>query len=360
MSYPAHGANPMYIYETFNCQMPEQIIDFSVNVNPFEAPYMVSHFQKHLGQWLTEYPDPHLTSLKQVISSKEGISEEHLFIGNGAAQCIFLLAQYFQGKTVGIIQPTFVEYKAASQLYGCVIKELVLKKEDEWFIKPEDIRHFIQEVDVLFICNPNNPTGIALDHPTMIEIILLAKEANTFLIIDEAFYDFSSIPCSVAGEVEVNEHVIVLRSLTKMYKLAGIRLGYVIAPARICKELSAFSPPWSVNRFAQELALDVLSRRSYAREVQEKIKLERERVCLEIQKLGYYVSKSSVNYYLLSDLSIETNMNSFIQFLLSNGIVPRHTYNFLGLDGRYVRLAVQDCESNSLLIEHLKGWKERC
>jgi threonine-phosphate decarboxylase len=340
--------------------MPKEVVDFSVNVNPFEPPYDISKYQHHFEQWLTEYPDPELASLKDVIGSLEQISKENLFIGNGAAQCIFLLAQLFQRKTIGILQPTFVEYKEAAKLYGCIIKEIVLTRENEWSISNEEIRQFLEEVDVLFICNPNNPTGIVLDQARMREIIQLAKEANTYLIIDEAFYDFSSIPCTVVEEVKHNHHVIVLRSLTKMYKLAGIRIGFVVAPPTIIKEISAYSPPWSVNRFAAELAIDALSNHDYVSNIKTKVQIERKRVSEEIRSLGYYVSHSSVNFYLLSDTNSKERMDDFIQYLLSNGVVPRHTHNFMGLSGKYVRLAVLDYESNQLLIKHLKGWKEQC
>jgi threonine-phosphate decarboxylase len=360
LSYPTHGANPFYLYEKFNTDMPKEIVDFSVNVNPFRPPYDSSNYQHYFEQWLTEYPDPELSSLKDVIGSLEQISNEQLFIGNGAAQCIFLLAQFFQRKTIGIIQPTFVEYKEASKLYGCEIKELVLTRENEWSISSEEIRQFLKEVDVLFICNPNNPTGTVLDQARMKEIIQFAKGANTYLIIDEAFYDFSSIPCTAVQEVNHNQHVIVLRSLTKMYKLAGIRIGYIVAFPAIIKEISPYSPPWSVNRFASELAIDALSNHDYAKDIQTKVKNERERVSKEIRSLGYYVSQSSVNFYLLSGANSEGKMDEFIQYLLSNGIVPRHTHNFIGLSGKYLRFALKDYESNQLLINHLKGWKEQC
>ncbi|MFZ3588599.1 pyridoxal phosphate-dependent aminotransferase [Bacillus sp. DJP31] len=360
MFYPSHGANPLYTFEKFKVQMPGSINDFSVNVNPFEAPYTISSYSDQFEEWISHYPDPNITQLNKVICSTNAITRDHLFIGNGASQCIFLLAQYFRGKTVGIIQPTFVEYKEASILFGCTIKELVLTRDDDWIVRTEQIRAFLEEVDVVFICNPNNPTGIVLNLDTMKEIIQWAKEADTYLIVDEAFYDFSSVPCSVAHLAQTNQHLIVLRSLTKMYKLAGIRLGYVVASPLIIKEISRFSPPWSVNRFAQELAIDVLSIPQYPASIMKNIQQERDRISQELRSLGFYVSNSSVNFYLLCDPTNPEKIDLLIQYLLLKGIVPRHTYNFRGLDGKYIRLAVKDHESNNLLLQHLKGWKESC
>lgn len=132
MFYPTHGANPHYLYEKYKLDLPKEHIDFSVNVNPFAPPYNLLNYQEHFEEWLSEYPDPELTTLKKAISTKDGVGMDHLFIGNGAAQCIFLLAQYFQGKRVGIIQPTFVEYKQAAQLFNCQVLDFFLSRENNW------------------------------------------------------------------------------------------------------------------------------------------------------------------------------------------------------------------------------------
>jgi threonine-phosphate decarboxylase len=360
MNFPEHGANPTYLYDLFQIETPQEIYDFSVNVNPFEPPYEGLDYQKHLHTWLSEYPDPHSTLLKRRISEVDNTPLENLFIGNGAAQCIFLLAQYFKGKTVGVIGPTFVEYEKASRLFGSAVKEFVLSHELGWAIELDQVRSLLEEVDVLYICNPNNPTGTVIDKDNMKEIIQLAKKANTYLVIDEAFYDFSSIPCTVVQEVSQHDHVIVLRSLTKMYKLAGIRIGYVAAPPTIIETITSFSAPWSVNRIAQELALHVLSNQSYADGIRGRIDEERNRVKNELRDIGFHTSNSTVNFYLLStDHPNKENLEQLIQYLLKNGIVPRHTYNFKGLEGNFLRLAVKDVDSNNKLIQHLKGWKEQ-
>ncbi|WP_456278481.1 aminotransferase class I/II-fold pyridoxal phosphate-dependent enzyme [Bacillus sp. AK128] len=335
-------------------------MDFSVNVNPYEPPYDLTSLSPFFTDWLKEYPDPKSISLKKSISSFDQVRFEHLFIGNGAAHCIFLLAQLFKEQTIGVIQPTFVEYKEAAKLYGCTIKEITVTKENDWLVTNEELLPFLEEIDVLFLCNPNNPTGTVLGKERMEEVIQLTKATNTYLIVDEAFYDFSSVPCSIAHEVEKHAHVIVLRSLTKMYKLAGIRIGYVIGPTSIVERLNANSPPWSVNRIAAELAEHVLSKRDYPDEIRRRTQVERERVLLELEKLGFYVSPSKVNFYLLSDMINQDNLDGLINHLLLNGVVPRHTYNFPGLDGKYIRLAVREQKSNNVLLSHLKGWREHC
>jgi threonine-phosphate decarboxylase len=359
-TFPKHGANPIYLYEKLNTPLHKEIVDFSVNVNPFEPPYHLTSLFPHFQEWLSDYPDPELTSVKKAISLHDQIDPSYLFVGNGASQCIFLLAQMFQNQTIGIVQPTFVEYKEACEMYECTVKEFIVTEKTDWVFSNEEVREFMEEIDVLFLCNPNNPTGTVIDQNRMKEIIQLGKETNTYLVIDEAFYDFSSIHCSVVTEVEKHDHLIVLRSLTKMYKLAGIRIGYIVAAPSIIHKVAAYSPPWSVNRLAAELAQHVLSMTNYPDDIKSRIRVERERVVKELVELGYYLSPSSVNFYLLSDSSSEKQMSELMKYLVANGVVPRHTYNFIGLYGRYLRLAVKDQPSNDLLLTLLKGWKERC
>ncbi|MBM7661186.1 threonine-phosphate decarboxylase [Bacillus mesophilus] len=359
-TFPKHGANPIYLYEKLHTPLHEEIVDFSVNVNPFEAPYDLSTIIPHFEKWLSDYPDPELTSVKNAISLYDQIDPGYLFIGNGASQCIFLLAQLFQNRTIGIVQPTFVEYKEACEIYGCTVKELKTTEKTDWQFNLEEIRDFMEGIDVLFLCNPNNPTGTVINQDRMKEVIEIGRETNTYLVIDEAFYDFSTINCSVVTEVEKQDHLIVLRSLTKMYKLAGIRIGYIVAAPSIINKVAAYSPPWSVNTLAAELAKHVLSLTNYPHDIKSRIRVERERVVNELKKLGYYVSPSSVNFYLLSDSFSEYKMKNLMKYLVANGVVPRHTYNFIGLDGKFLRLAVKDQRSNDVLLTHLKGWKQRC
>lgn len=356
MTLPLHGANPQFLYEAMNIDMPERIIDFSVNTNPFP----INDYFKidEINKWIVKYPDPNCHELKRKYVEKLGIHEKQLLFGNGASQCIFLLAEHFNHQVIGIIEPTFNEYRRACEAFGCHIKTWEIHEEENWQVELHDFEHFLKEIDVLFLCNPNNPTGTLFSN--IDQMIEMAKEYNVYIVVDEAFYDFSEEEnISSLHKINDYENLIILRSVTKMYNLAGVRLGYIAAQRQLINELNKKLPTWSVNGIAQQLGLQVAERMDdQVLKTRQFIQKERKRVCEKLENIGFYTSPSVTNYYLLRDVTEEHSHNLLI-YLLQNGIVVRHTENFVSLNGKYVRIAVKTEEENDRLLALLEGWKTR-
>ncbi|MEC2075723.1 pyridoxal phosphate-dependent aminotransferase [Metabacillus fastidiosus] len=356
MTLPLHGANPQFLYEAMNVKMPEKIIDFSVNTNPFAIN---DHFDmSNISTWISEYPDPNCTLLKRKYAEKISVKEEQLLFGNGASQCIFLLAEHFRGKAVGIIEPTFNEYRRACEAFQCTVHTWAINEENEWQVPLNEFESFLKEIDILFLCNPNNPTGTVFSN--IDEIIKLTKKHDVHLVIDEAFYDFcESENMTSLHHIQQYDHLIILRSVTKMFNLAGARLGYIIAQEKLVNELSRKLPTWSVNGIVQQLGLQAVE--EMTREVLEtrrKINEERKHVCEKLGDLGFYTSSSVTNYYLLRD-QVNENAHSLLMYLLENGAVVRHTENFTHLNGKYIRVAVKTKVENDFLLALLEEWKNR-
>ncbi|MDX8359779.1 threonine-phosphate decarboxylase CobD [Cytobacillus sp. IB215316] len=358
MRVPSHGANPNKLYEAFNIVPPKSIIDFSVNTNPLGAPIALkSEFNKSF-HFVTEYPDIESRELYSAISHSENIPASKLFVGNGGSQCIYLLSQLFAGKKVGLLEPTFSEYRTACTAYSCQIQSILLNEFNNWQPQIKRLKALIREVDVMFLCNPNNPTGTVIDEAILLDIIDYARIHHTTVIFDEAFYDFCETSISMIKYINEYSHIIILRSLTKMYHLAGIRLGYVVACENIIERLKTLQPPWSVNGVAQHLGVLCISDKAHVTKTKQLVDEERRRVFQHLAQLHYYVSPSTVNYYLLKD-PVYNNQQDLLIYLLRQGIVPRHTYNFSGLDGMYIRLAIRTTEENDFLLEVLKRWKNK-
>ncbi|MED4400755.1 pyridoxal phosphate-dependent aminotransferase [Metabacillus fastidiosus] len=356
MTLPLHGANPQFLYEVMNVKMPEKIIDFSVNTNPFAIN---DHFEmSDISAWISEYPDPNCTQLKKKYAEELAVKEGQLLFGNGASQCIFLLAENFQGKAVGIIEPTFNEYRRACDAFQCTIHTWAINEQNEWQVLLNEFESFLKEIDVLFLCNPNNPTGTIFSNVD--EIIKLTEKYDVSLIIDEAFYDFcESGDMTSLHNIHQYEHLIILRSVTKMYNLAGARLGYIIAQEKLINELNKKLPTWSVNGIAQQLGLQAVERMD--KEVlrtRKRINDERKRVCEKLGNAGFYTSSSVTNYYLLRE-RVSENAHSLLIYLLQNGAVVRHTENFAHLNGKYIRIAVKTKAENDFLLALLEEWKNR-
>lgn len=350
---PLHGSNPEALYKSFSIPVPEQYIDFSVNLNPLGIPKNIKDNWSSWLELIEDYPDPIGSRLLQTIATYENIKHEHILLGNGGAQLITLLANFLAKKRIAIVQPTFVEYEKMCQVFQCQIEHVVLQEEEWDDLSP--VLHTIQDVDAIFLCHPNNPTGTIFSKEQIEQLIEQCEKNECYLIIDEAFYHFVERFVSAASYVSTHDYVIVIRSLTKMYSIAGLRLGYVLGPATVIASLQKIQPHWSVNALALEAGIYCLNNESFVKRTQTYVLTERERMTLMLNDLNYKVSSSEVNYLLLRDNRL-SNQNELIRFLLTKGVVPRHTENFRGLDGRWVRLAVKTSEENTVLLQALQKW----
>lgn len=335
--------------------MPKDVIDFSVNLNPFGPPDVL---KKNWIGWLDvmeDYPDAEGSVMVDQIAGKEQLASGNVLLGNGGAELIALVSRMLAGKRVLIVEPAFSEYEKMCQANGCEISYCQLT-EGEWGLDAEWIIDQLEYVDALFLCHPNNPTGISYPQAVLLQILDACHKKECFMIVDEAFHDFLNEPQTLAQLVKENSYLIILRSLTKMYAIAGLRLGYLMADIQIVERLKNFQPHWSVNALALVAGNAILSEESYRKDTRQFIKRERMRVKKTLQGLEYALSNSDVNFYLLRDTSLDLQLPLFI-FLLKKGIVPRHTANFPGLNGRWLRFAVKRKEENDMLLGALLEWK---
>lgn len=359
MQLPNHGANPQNLLSALGMKAPKDSIDFSVNTNPLGTPAKIEQNWNAYLDKLKLYPDPNHFQLKQALAEANDVALDTIMIGNGAAEIIFLLTNYFRSKRALIIEPTFSEYRDACYAYHCSITTVSLSANDEWSLPIAEIEKNLPAVDFMFLCHPNNPTGCTYEQTELLYLLEMTKKNHVHLIIDEAFYDFCEDNISVVTKLSSYQHVIVLRSLTKMYGIAGIRLGYAIASPEIISAVTKQQHPWNVNGVAQQIGLTCLEEKNFVKETVSFIGKESNRVRTILNRLGFETSQSAVNYYLLKEKKQEKDLLPLLTFLIQSGIIPRHTYNFTGLDGKYLRLAVKKKEENDRLLSVLERWKQR-
>ncbi|WPZ17232.1 threonine-phosphate decarboxylase CobD [Geobacillus subterraneus] len=354
MHWPAHGANPHALYKRCGLTPPAEYIDFSVNTNPYRLPPSAWPNSKEWIRWASEYPDLEAEALVALIARQEGIERGQVLMTNGAAEAIYLLAALFAGRRVGVLEPTFSEYRRACLAYGCEVAAFMAAEERGFSYDMEEAAAWAAGRDIVFLCHPNNPTGTAVPEHALRSFIDAAGQAGTYIVVDEAFYPFWCGGFTAVRWLDRHPRLIVLRSLTKIHHLAGVRLGYVVANEEIVAALKTRQPPWSASQVAQQLAIRFLQMEPFVEWAKERLAAERERVFRMLPAGRYDVSPSVVNFYLLRPRSGRTEALLF--HLLKKGIVPRHTMNFPGLDGRYVRLAVKTQTENDRLLEALMGW----
>ena len=354
LTWPSHGSNPQYLYEAAGLAQPDHILDFSANINPLGPP---SSIQKHWGdffQGIGQYPDPQTASLKKKLAEREGIKEKQILVGNGGAEIISLIGRLLAGKRVMIVEPAFSEYEKACQINDCDLSYFQLG--EEWGIDLDALKGKLPCVDAVFLCNPNNPTGLYYKKETIAAILEECKRQNCMLIVDEAFYDFVPEYESLVPYLTEYPQFVLLRSLTKMFAIPGLRLGYAMASTEIVEKLADYQSHWSVNSIAIQAGNLCLEEERYIENTVQFIRSERERLVSFYEKYGFAVSASKVNFYLLRDPQ-QSDQYPLFRFLLQNGIVPRHTFNFPGLEGRWLRFAIRTSVENRRLMEVMQEWR---
>lgn len=355
LSLPSHGSNPNYLYEYYNLKKPDEVIDFSVNTNPLGMPESLKDRWPKLIQKVSDYPDPQSKELLNSLSEKINIDRSHLLLGNGAAELISLLAFYLQRKAVLIIQPTFSEYERMCRAHDCEITYHTIQPEESICLK--EFEQAVKNKDAVFLCNPNNPTGKYMRKETLKKMAAICLQNDCLFIVDEAFYDFLIDYDDVIDLHEQYSNMIVLRSLTKMYSIAGLRLGYLVAQPLFIERVQKYLPHWHINAIASAAGDLCLKETEFVVKTQDYILKERNEIYEALEGLDFKVVKSEVNYYLMQD-QLTSDIQLLFIYLLKLGIVLRHTENFPGLNGKWLRVAVKSETENRTLLEALKRWRQ--
>jgi threonine-phosphate decarboxylase len=343
-----HGGNIYKIAEELG--IPEsRLIDFSASINPLGISDKVKDVINREMDNLVNYPDPDTKMLRHKIAGHNGIDPETIICGNGSTELIYLIPRALKPEKVLIPVPTFSEYERACKI-SCELRVVSyeLKKENGFEIKPDEFIKAMQGCDMVFLCNPNNPTGHLLKRDDVLALAEAARKMRCYLIVDEAFIDFVPEE-SVIKDVQENPYLIVLRSMTKFYALTGLRIGYGVFHMDSINQIRQFKEPWTVNTLAQQGAIAAIADNEYVVETHALIKREKDFLEKSFQELRIQYIPSSVNYYLLKT----ENNEEIVSGLKEKGILVRDCSNFRGLEGSYLRVAVKSRSENVRLIEKL-------
>ncbi|MGN7476265.1 pyridoxal phosphate-dependent aminotransferase [Solibacillus silvestris] len=336
MQLPAHGANAATLYKALNLDMPERVIDVSENVNHLGPPPQVQRQWPNLLEKITSYPNEQAEPFRSQISNIHQVAAQHIVVTNGAAEGLMALAQLFREQHVALLQPSFSEYSRTLKQQNCTIHTILAEDISEYRFNDESLEKQILNADACYICNPNNPTGVLLKKQWIEQ--LLAKHCHCYFVVDEAFMDWTDESESIVPLIHAYPNLFVLRSMTKMYALAGVRLGYIIGQQ--ADKLHNFLPHWNVSAIAVELGCLCIKEKDYVAESREINSRLRTKMMAELRLIGFEVSNSKSNFILFR-LPNKFDPDEFFAYLLKCGIVLRHTKNYSGLDGKWFRIAVK-------------------
>lgn len=349
-----HGGNIYEVARRYGLRA-EALIDFSSNINPLgPSPRVLRALRSHL-RWIGRYPELHAAGLIRDLARAHALPEETIVVGNGSTALIYHLPTVLSAKTALILHPTFSEYERAFGQRGCRV-DVVLREEAHDFAPPwprlfEGLR---RGYDAIILCNPNNPTGDVIPPAELAEFVEEAAQRGTTVIIDEAFMDFQE-DASLKQETLRRGNLIVLRSMTKCFALAGLRLGFLVAPPPLVKRLQEAEEPWAVSALAQIAGRESLKDRNYLRRTLALIATERQYLQEHLRQIpGLRVFPSAANFLLMKLTQPGWDAPRLQRSLIRHAILIRDCTSFPGLGGAYVRLAVRGRNENSRLIRALE------
>jgi len=336
----------------------EEILDFSANVNPLGPSPLVLESIKNNLAYISYYPDLDCTSLKEAITKYlGGINEDNVVLGNGSTELIHLFAEVFleRGDLSLIPAPTFGEYEKAVRKMGGRPKHIRLGRDFHI-----DLAAFLREMEgakIVFLCNPNNPTSMLMSRKSLLKIVEKAFEGETLVFLDESFIEFvdEKERFSLVSEVENYPNLFVLRSFTKIFGLAGLRVGYGVAHSEVANLLFRTKVPWNINCLAQAAAIAALNDDEYLRRTWKLIKSERAFLLRELREInGFKVFPAHANFILVDIRDSGLTAAELKERLLKYGILIRDCSSFRGLGEYYIRIAVRTRRENERLIKSLK------
>jgi threonine-phosphate decarboxylase len=332
---------------------PYEIIDFSANINAFFDPSAIHKLIKKHIDYIRFYPDPDVRGGRRVLAEFVGRPEGNIAVGNGGTQLIHLLSQALRPHKVVIPVPTFSEYERGMVKAGTEVSFLPLAKKDDFSLRVDALLSACKRsVDMVILCNPNNPTGQLIHEEELIEIERYLRKRGIWLVLDEAFLDFvpeHNRPSLL--EKTDDGRVVLVRSLTKCLAIPGVRLGYLIAPGDVVEKIVDCSPTWSINCFAQIILENLGDLYKHFEEGLPELFEERDFLAKEFEK-DFTVFPSEANFLLLKSEGITST--ELARELLKHRILVRDCSNFRGLGERFVRVAVRRREENLKLVHAIR------
>lgn len=334
-------------------KMKQEPLDFSANINPMGMPPGAVRAAADALQQCTQYPDPLCRELRAALAAYEGIPAEQIVCGNGAADLIFRIVAATHPQRALLLEPTFAEYEQALRSMDCSIAYFPLQ-ESEGFVLPEAfLQQLTPEINLLFLCNPNNPTGRTVSPALLQEIWKRCEEAGILLVVDECFNEFLEHPeqNTLKDVLETGANAVILKAFTKSFAMPGLRLGYGLCGNRdLAERIFSCGQPWGVSIPAQAAGVAALQEQGYLERMRRLIQTERRWLSENLARLGLRVFPSEANYILFrteTEIPLRERMEQ-------RGVLIRACGNYRGLDDRYYRIAVRGHDENERLIAALK------
>lgn len=321
-------------------------IDFSVNVNPFGMPEDVKAALYRAVENCSRYPDISAEKVKKAVSGMLAVPEKRLLFGNGASELFMAIIHGIKPKKAVIPVPAFYGYEYAAGAADGEILYYETKEENDFCLQEDFLSVLTEDVDVLFLTNPNNPTGHLMSRELLGNVLFHCREKGIYVVLDECFIEFCGKECSMLQEIETFSNLILVRAFTKIFSIPGVRLGYLICGNQVLLEkIGRQLPEWNVSIFAQAAGYECAMQTEFVSKTITYIEKERHFLEIGLKQAGFKVFPSKANFFLIYC------EQPLYERLLEKGILIRDCANFRGLSKGFYRIAVKSRKENEALLK---------
>ena len=341
-----HGGDSFSFKTEYGCPP----LDFSANVSPLSMPDGMRAAAERALSECGAYPDPACRELRNALSERLGVPLEYILCGNGASDLIYRLVYAVKPREVLVTAPAFSEYEAAAVQAGASVKRFLLREGNDFRLTEVFLQEITKETDIVFLCQPNNPTGVTIPRPLLTKILVRCRETGTLLLMDECFTDFLDRPENFTILPYVEEkQLMILRAFTKFYPMAGLRLGYVVSSEPLLlQKMKEAGSPWAVSSIAQTAGTAALAETAYENQLRDLIRTERDFLKAGFEAMNLHVIPGEANFLLFRTAP------GLGEAMKKKGILIRECGDFAGLGPEWYRIAIRTREENILLLKALR------
>jgi threonine-phosphate decarboxylase len=350
-----HGGNIQEAAEKLKCSVDE-MIDMSSNLNPLgPPPGLFEHLKSHISTILS-LPEVDSRGVVTRAAKRYGVGEQNIIVGNGTTQLIYLIPQALSLKRSLIVSPTYSDYADALTMYGKPFDYYFVTEEAGFRLDMEGLDREAENHSAIFICNPNNPTGRLSEKEALDRLI--KKHSGTLFVIDESYLPFvSGFEERTFFKPPLMKNVIVIASFSKIFRIPGLRTGFLVGHGDLIEKFHRFLTPWSVNSLAHAALFYLLDPENgvdrFLKESIDFVETERLRFMARFQSARGAVFFEGSTPFILGKAQGGHTAASICEALLHRRILIRNCSNFQGLSDRFFRVSLKDQKTNLLLADAL-------
>lgn len=352
-----HGSDLEKIEQVYGISRAD-IRPFASNVNPLGmSPALKQSLREHIDI-LTDYPDREYRELREAIQSYTGAEFDHILPGSGSTELIVTFIKTVKPKKTIVVEPTYSEYKRDLKAIKSEVTDYILKEENGFELDPEDLCGQIDEsMDMVILCNPNNPTSTCISISQVEELVKKCKETSTFVLVDETYVEFVADVANVSAIPLVKKYnnLIVLRGVSKFFALPGLRLGYACTSnEKLLRYIRKHENPWAVSSLAAYAGTVMFGDTTYINASRSLVSQEKSLVCSMLRgRKTVTIFQPAANFALVKLHKEGLTASQVFEHCIKQNLMIRDCSNFIGLGPEYIRFCFLKPEDDDLLVNAL-------